>query len=275
MVRTVETEIPEHSKILTPDQLAAIKLRNERAKKRYWALKANKPLGNFYFIPANENFEGLSPETVTRLIFLNTYLPFDDNRLMKTQRTQMKKSDLPEILNVSKSTVKRFWQEVNGKYIVETDEGLLFTNNDIFRNGKLQKRKYGTYQKFYINAIRKLYKSTDKHKHLGYIFQMLPYINFEYNIICKNPEETTLKKIEHMTLAEFCDAIHFDISHINRLLKIYKDLTFAVNDKQERFCAFVYDGLHRNKAKIFVNPHILYCGSDYKQVKILASFCND
>ncbi|MGN0394923.1 MAG: hypothetical protein ACI4EF_06135 [Coprococcus sp.] len=110
---------------------------------------------------------------------------------------------------------------------------------------------------------------------LGYIFKMLPYINLEYNVLCKNPLEQNLENIEFMSLAEFCHAIDYDISQLSRLLKIYKSLTFEVKTKQERFCAFVYDGLDRGSARIFINPHILYNGSSYSQVKVLGKFCTE
>lgn len=274
IVKTKWIEVPENSLIYTPDQLEIIKRKNEKAQKSYWQRKSNKPLGRFYFILADEQFKDLSPETVTRLIYLNTFLAFGDNRLMNTQRKQIKKSDLPKILEVSESTAKRFWAEVKNKYLNEDKYGL-YANNSIFRSGKLKDKQYNTYQKFYITAIRTLYRATKKHKHLGYIFKMLPFINFEHNILCKNPEETTLDEIQCLTLAEFCEAIKFDRTHLNRLLQIYNKLTFNVRGHEERFCAIVYDGLHKDNAKIIINPHILYCGSNYQQVKNLAIFCKD
>ena len=104
---------------------------------------------------------------------------------------------------------------------------------------------------------------------------MLPFINLEYNVLCKNPIEKDLDKIELLSLAEFCNIISYNISQLNRLLNIYKNIKFNVNGKQENFCAFTYDGLDRRKSRIFVNPHILYNGTNYSQVKVLGAFCKE
>ena len=104
---------------------------------------------------------------------------------------------------------------------------------------------------------------------------MLPYINLEFNVLCKNPLETDLERIEPLSLKEFCAEIGYDTSQINRLLNIYRKLTFDVKGKQENFCAFVFDGINRNKSKIFINPNVLYNGSNYRRVKILGMFCRN
>lgn len=67
--------------------------------------------------------------------------------------------------------------------------------------------------------------------------------------------------------------IHTDVLHINKLLAIYRDVRFDADGRQERFCAIAYDGINKAGAKICINPHILYCGSNYKQVEILGAFC--
>ncbi len=278
ITETVWVCVPIGSQIRTPENIVAqsgyLKLKEQNELRRL----SNKDLGKFFFISNDEDFDDLLPQTVTRLIYLNTYTHFGDNKLMLTERTLMKRKDLAKILGVSKAVVTKFWQAVSPKYIQEQDDGLIFTNTDIFIKRKLSQRgKYNPYQKFYINGIRTLYKATNisNHKHLGYIFKMLPFINLEYNVLCKNPMEKDLDKIELLSLVEFCNIIGYNISQLNRLLNIYNSIKFNVNGKQENFCAFTYDGLDRKKSRIFVNPHILYNGTNYSQVKVLGAFCKD
>lgn len=259
----------------TPEQQKAYGRRKKNEQERYLHRKNNKPLGDFFFIPIEECFDGVSPETVTRLIYLNTFTNYNSNSLMLTQRTPMKYKDLALILNVSKSTVTRFWKEVYPHYLTIQGDNLIFTNTDIFKKGRLKRKKeYTDYQKFYIDGIRKLYNSTSKnnHKHLGYLFKLLPYVNLEYNLICHNPKEKNLDNIELMSMKEFCRQIKYDVTHLDRLLFIYRNIYFEVNEHKERFCTMVYDGIEKQNAKIFINPHILYCGSNYEQVKILGTF---
>lgn len=278
IVDTFWTCLPVGSQIKTPDGVTIQRNYLQQKTQNHLKRIANSELGKFFFISNQEEFKDLLPQTVTRLIYLNTFIHYGDNKLMKTERTPMEKSDLAKILGISKAAVTKFWKEVSPKYIVEKENNLIFTNTDVFIKRKLNQRGgFNPYQKFYINGIRKLYEATavSQHKHLGYIFKMLPYINLEFNVLCRNPLETDLERIEPLSLKEFCDEIGYDTSQINRLLNIYSKLTFDVKGKQESFCAFVFDGIDRNKSKIFVNPNILYNGSNYQRVKILGMFCRN
>lgn len=269
------THAPKGTIYYTPEQQKAYKQRKQNEQASYFRRKNNEPLGDFFFVPIEESFDGVSPETVTRLIYLNTFTKFNDNSLMLTQRTPMRYKDLATVLNVSKSTVTRFWNEVYPHYLTMQDDSLLFVNKDLFKMGSLgRKKKYIDYQKFYIDGIRKLYNSTTKsnHKHLGYLFKLLPYVNLEYNLICHNPKEKNLNNISLMSMKEFCKQIGYDITHLDRLLYTYRNVSFDVDGHKERFCTIVYDGIEKQNAKICINPHILYCGSNYERVKILGAF---
>lgn len=273
----VNITVPYGSIIYTPESQERYKERKDQERRNELRRLTGKPLGSFYFVPASERFANIAPETVTRLIYLNTFVRYD-NKLMLTERTAMKRKDLAEVLNVSKSTVSRFWKEVSPAYITESDSGLIFTNNIIFKRGYIKTAKeFVQYQKFYIRGIRKLYEATERnnHRQLGYLFKLLPFINLEYNMLCYNPSETAIEKIELISIADFCKMIGYDIAHLNKLMYIYRSIQFEVGGRYERFCAITYDGVNKNNAKIFINPHILYCGSDYNRVEILGAFCKN
>ena len=279
---TVAIIVPVGSITYTPEQQEEYKRRKE-LERRLEEAKAlrrlqrgcNDPLGYFYFVQKQAPFSNLSPESLTRLVYLNTYMNYE-NKLMFSERTPIKSADLPALLGVSASTVSRFLKEVCPAYLTEQEDGLIFTNNNIFKRGRLGK---GTeaHQKFYIEGIRKLYNTSARRndRQLGYLFKLLPYINIEYNLICRNPLETDIKKIELISVAEFCEMVGYDVAHVNKLLKIYNSILFDVDGHLERFCAIAYDGIHQENAKIIINPHILYSGSDYKKVEVLGVFCTD
>ena len=44
---------------------------------------------------------------------------------------------------------------------------------------------------------------------------------------------------------------------------------------RERFLSIVGDGLDKGSHRLYVNPRVLYSGSDYKQVAILGRFSED
>lgn len=134
----------------------------------------------------------------------------------------------------------------------------------------------GRYQQIFVSSVQELYRKTrpQQHRYLGYVFQMLPYINIEYNILCTNPTEENLDLISHITLDDFCAAIGYSKNQRARLMRVYASITFSVDRKQEQFCAFVTPGADLGRTKIFVNPHILYHGKQDVQTQILGKLCD-
>lgn len=266
---------PEGTKFLTPQQQEDLRRLKEKERRRFFAKTAKGV--KFYFVSRGGELKGMSPETVARLIYLISYIRLEENKtkenLLMWKRRPMKREDLPTVLSVSPATVTKFWSEVYPEYINENVEGLLFNNSDLFIRGRgLTKSSL----KFFVMGIQELYRITPatKHRYLGYLFQLLPYVNIEYNILCHNPLETELEDIEPMSLGEFCDLINYDKSNLCRLLKVYRNLRFNTGGQQsERFVSFVYDGLDRDNARVFINPNILYSGTHGDKVAVLGAFC--
>lgn len=276
LYETVNVDMPIGSIYYTPEQQRKYKEKKERERKKQMCISNANKLGKFYFVLSDERFSELAPETVARLIYLNTFINYNDNKLMLSKRTHMKYKDLSSVLGVSKATVSRFWKEVSPRYITKHDNDLMITNNAVFNRGYLPQKQYTAYQKFYIDGVRKLYENAERkyHKQLGYLFKLLLFINIEYNLLCY-PEctlETDINNIELISMADFCNWIGYDIKHLNALIDTYRNIYFDVNGRQERFCTFIYDGVNKRGAKICINPHILYSGSDYSKVEVLGAF---
>lgn len=281
-------QIPKGGEIKTPEvvelekarEIAAAMARQnnnitmEQKKQNYYRRLDNKPLGEFCFINADNQYKDISPQSLTRLVYLATYLKYDNDILYKSGNKPMTKKDMEKILKISRNTFTRFWDEVSGTYLIETKIGIKLC--DSFSRGKVKRQKkhgYTALQKIYIKRVRELYETTpiSKHKHLGYVFQMLPYINVEFNVLCKNPEATELTDIEYMTMDEFCIACGVSPDKRARFIKSYSEIKLPVDDHEERFCSFVNDGVHIDTSKIFINPRVMYNGHDWERVSILAS----
>lgn len=253
----------------------------ERAR-TYWEIHNAKelrrmdhgPLGRFYLSACrSEQFKGLRPQDVARLIYLVSHINYK-NVLMLNERRKMTLADLPDVLDVSESTARRFWDNVNGRYIAQECEGTLIVQNTFFRgkHGRITERL----TKFYIQAVQKLYKATPTSKHgcLGRVFQLLAYINVEFNILCHNPGETDLSKVVPMTLKEFCNETGYATSKIHRLVSDLCSLTFDVDGEQRHFVAFVSNKANpsTDDRTIVVNPRVLYGGRDFRRVEVLGLF---
>lgn len=234
---------------------------------------SSKPLGHFLLV-SGRGFEDIPPATLTRLILLTTYADYEQ-RLMVGRKRPMRRADAQSVLKLNDTAFKQFLKQVFPRFLVEKAGVLYLTDKSSFLRGKLPKGDHEQRWKLYIQAIRHLYEVTPirQHKHLGHAFQLLRHINLEFNVLCHDIYETCIENIRPMTLHEFCEVIGYDWSHVARLLSIYRQLTFKVGDHMERFISIVYDGLDRKNALIYVNPRIVYSGSNYKRVEILGSFC--
>lgn len=264
--------IPIGSRVITPKQQEAYDELKERQIKREMRRKIQDELGYFYFVMREHKFGNISAESAARLIYLCTYLNYN-NEFMLTERKKMKKSDLKEVLGLSTGTTFNFWKEVSDVYILDSGEdGLKLISPYIIR-GRITKSDE-LYKKFYLEGVRCIYEATpvSKHRYLGYIFQLLPYINTEYNIICKNPDETELEKIQPLLIDEICNLLSYDTTQRSRFMNIYRHLTFEYRGHKEFFVTFITPQDYKELTRAYINPHILYSGSDYHRVEVLGLF---
>lgn len=252
----------------------ARKHRYEMRKKRESRYRSKGE--RYIFVNETFDFSDLPPSIVTKLIYLSTYADYNNSLVASIKsKTAIKRCDLPKILGVSKRTSERFWESVKDKYVREDENDSLWLNDSIFKRGKLKNKTAVEYQQFYFNGVRALYKSANgkNHNHLGYLFQLIPLINREWNVLCKNPLETELDNVQLITMEDFCSYIGYkNTSNISKLKKIYDAVEFDVRGKKQKFCAFTYNGLDTTKAKICVNPEILYVGSNGGRVEVLKLF---
>lgn len=252
-----------------------VKAKQERLEHEATRYRSNGR--KYYFVKSDSKFDGISPAMVTRLIYLSTYAGYGNSVLMLTAKTKMKRVDLPDILGLSQRHTANFWNEVSPQYVSEDEDGYLILNDNVFKRGRLKRKQSIPYQQFYIDGVRKLYEAANGkyHKQLGYLFSMLPFISVEYNLICHNPYEKDMDKVNLMSIAEFCNEIGYDKSNIGRLKRIYNAVRFDVEGRQERFCTMIYNGIDENSAKICINPNVLYAGTNKGCIEVSKLYFRD
>ena len=152
--------------------------------------------------------------------------------------------------------------------------------SDSIIRGKLKSKSDSVYDyfKMYRKGIRQLYKACKPscHKRLGYIFQMLPYINRQFNIVSKNPLETDYNKVIPISFHDFCITLGYDITHEHRLLNEYRKTTFVVDGKVQTFIylALPIEGKYLNDGMMIINPQILYGGNSASKIDVYRIFQN-
>lgn len=258
----------QYKKMKEQEELKGTLERIREKEKEQW--RNDNP--KFYFFHSEKRYNDLSPATAARLAYLATYTSYN-GQLLYSNHKPMKRRDLHKVMGLSQSVVSDFMKEVKGKYLICAESGHLYMPQDIIYRGTL--KKDGRYQRIYIDSVRKLYHLTPARRHslLGYLFQMLPFVNEETNVLCRNIFETDLELSKPLTINEFCYEIGFDTSHRDKLPKLYESITFLVNGREERFVSFVTNGVSLDSAIIYINPHILYHGNDAEKVELLGKFC--
>lgn len=272
VIEAVTIMAPVGSIVRTPEQRKAYKEHEVKMRQRELRRKAHEELGYFYFVMREHQFGNISAESAARLIYLCTYLNYH-NEFMLTERTKMKKSDLKDVLGLSSRTTYNFWKDIENAYVSDCGkDGLKLISPYIVR-GRLGKTE-NLYKKFYLEGVRCIYEATatSKHRYLGYIFQLLPYVNTEYNVICKNPDENIIEQVEPLLIDDICDILGYDKTQRSRFINIYRQLTFEYRGHEEWFVTFITPQDYSELTKAYVNPHVFYSGSDYRKVETLGLF---
>lgn len=242
-----------------------------------------KEYGNFiwsvYSLSQNM-FPQIKPSNITRLMFLSTYMGYNDYLI--DGRKSIGKQRAYDLLGLSDREFNRFYSDmIDTKIIIESDKKL-YMNRDLFTKGSLSKRDVAINIKnkkfltrIYVDGVRALYsKATPRsHKTLSYIFQVIPFVNRQYNICCHNPLETDLHKIEKMSLGDFCDVISYDKNNTSKLYNILFEPQFEIKGEIKTAMRYVVDkGFDKKSYSMFINPSVYYAGDRWNEVKVLGQF---
>lgn len=239
--------------------------------------KENEKLGGYIMVSyvSNEllfNKLDLKQATVSRILYLSTYISYSDreaNLLVKYGQNKevlpMTKKDIKRVMNLTDTAFKSFFKEVKEKGLLYEVEGKFYLNNEYFHKGC--ENTFENYARVYIGTTRKLYESCNTRQHgvLSYLFALIPYINYNTNVIAFNPEETDIRKIKGMSLKEITGLLGLSTgkesvkklnNKLRKFLITFNGTTYSVFRKVTLEC---YKG---NIQFVAVNPLIIWKGND-------------
>lgn len=268
---TVNITIPAGSTITTPRQWEKYEQRKKREEQRIFRRSEIQ----YYWANSYERFE-LKPETITRLFYIMSFATHKERgaRIMLNNKTQMKKRDLPKVLDCSQPTANKFFSEVSPDYIFETEEGLFWKDNVwLHRGGGLIMSEDKFYIRIFCECIQKLYRCTrgKNAKYVGYVFTLLPYVNREFNILCFNPKEADAEKIKPMDFSDVCRLTGFDAHNGKRLFTALDNLSFMIDGKEQWFFRLLHQPhtIDYASANIYINPRLMYSGTSREKIEHL------
>lgn len=226
------------------------------------------------FNTKNPFFEGLSKPSVSRLMYLATFIGkegvIENTNSYRTGRPLTQK-EIVKRLGCSEQTFWRFIKEVREAGILSSERGVYRLAQKHFRKGALTSEEVAAIwsrgdvlTRLYIGAMRSLYDlSLPNHvSSLSYLFRMMPFVNCEYNVVTTNPFEEDIFRDEPMSMGDFADIVGYERSHISHLCDVLESLRFMADDGPapviRQVCAT------RGKAeRIFwwIDPRLYYSGT--------------
>lgn len=200
----------------------------QEKKDRLSYLSAVSDGGNYvwnYFIPLEANFDKIINSTVTRLVYLATFIN-SSNYVAHENGKPMDRKQVQELLKLDDSTFKRFLRDAKeNDYLVEDDVGFKLLPTK-FGKGTIQKSDDQVAAKLFVYSVQFLYENATvaSHKWLAYLYMIIPYVNLHYNVLCENPWESDKTKVCKMSVETLCEKLGLDPTHssrfVNQLLKI-------------------------------------------------------
>lgn len=208
-------------------------------------------------------FPELTQSDLARVMFIGTYTGWGDGQLKHGNGVVIDRQGLEKLIGISRNKFAEFYDRiVQCGIIAEGEEGGLFMNPTVFYRGDIKSNQYETDDLAYTRLFRKtaqdLYKAFNGRsiKQLAVIYALLPFINFNYNIICYNPTESVEEDIDPIPVAKLATLLGY--KNTRELLTIIDKIRYE-GDKV--FGYFGTDLRQRGKMGVIVNPQAVYAGS--------------
>ncbi len=225
-------------------------------------------LGKFYFNFYSELLLlNIESQYLFRFAYLCCYLDYNDNRIYfgKTNNKLAIEKDLKEIWKLGKDETRYTKNALIDKGLIKINKDKTISVNKKYAlKGNTGKRELKGSVKMFECGIKELYENAKapEHKRLGILLKLLPCVNYDWNVLCANPEETNEDKVIPLTLKDICRIVGYEESNSNRLkrelLKIKVDGKYAI-------CIHTMG----NKTAVSINPMIYYKGKRYKAMEHL------
>lgn len=210
--------------------------------------------GSFYFnFYKRIKIEG---QFLFRFIYLCSFMNYDG--YLSDGRRLLREIDLRDMLLLGKSEYYKTKDYLLEKDLISINaEGLISVNSKYCKKGKINKTKVVEVIRMFNNGIQELYQKAlpREHKKLAILLDILPYINYKYNIICYNPTEENIELIKPIKMPDLCEMLGYDRSNSSRI----KKQLFSLRVSGEKVI-----GLWQveNVDALLVNPRVYYKGGE-------------
>lgn len=227
------------------------------------AILIDEELGSFTFLNYKNTLKmGLEPQYLYRFVILCCYMDYDNSIRFgngKEGSNFATEKDLEEIWKLSRMETFNTKKALIEYDLLRVEGGRLYINQLYCRRGQKVKKIPKTYLKGSVKMFRdgllELNEKVDakQHKRMALFVQLLPYVNYHYNILCSNPNEGDIEKIKPLTPKEICKLVGYDENQSSRLIR--ELLKLKINGL-DAIALVIRDSL--SVKDIYINPFI-YC----------------
>ena len=209
--------IEEGGEIRTP-----ARVRRDKAYKR--KLKQMENYNQEHFTAFHDKECSLAYNTLTLelagvLLNMFAYMEKGESGQLKFEGKRMGVKELSKILGKSERTVKRYLNELEALGYIEAEkEGkrkVYSVDTRLANRGKRVAKGYFT--KLYIVRLRDALKAMTIQE-AGLLFFMIPHMNTRAFVLCSNPYETDLEKIELWTREQLAESAGLSLVQVKRLV---------------------------------------------------------
>ena len=211
----------------------------------------------------------LTPADTARLLYLATYVGYGTTRLEHDNGRPITRRQFAELTRLSASRHSDFVTKMSRNNILRVSNNAVHLLEPIFYKGSVKEAPMSSGEarhiRLYIKTMRDLFENIDARSigRLALIYDVLPFVHFEHNILTRNPDEENFDDVVPMSLGELADHLGFSGAKRMRSALVaarYGDLkVFGIFD----------DGADARRRKVVVNPKVIYASNSANGLKSL------
>jgi hypothetical protein len=208
-----------------------------------------------------QQFPTLAQSDLARVMFIGTYAGWSTGELKHDNGVPINKKSLDELLGMSRNKFNTFYKSIVDCGIIAEQDGAIFMNPAHFFRGNMSEVKHITkdlqYTRLFRTTVRELYAMYNGRtiKQLAIIYAVLPFVNFNFNIIAFNPDEANKDLVKPIPLDKL--AIMLGYADHRKFKKALNSIKYK---DQSVFGFFEVNGDRRQK-KTVINPRVIYAGN--------------
>lgn len=220
-----------------------------------------------------QRFPSISQSDVARIMFIGTYTGYD-GCLRYDNGVNINRGALAKLTGLSRARFSEFYQRLLAEQVVREEADIIHVNPSVFQRGEPNEDTIDLQRiRIYRQTVRDLYARYGKGrnvKQLAIVFAVIPFLHFNTNIVCYNPQEYYFDKIQPMTIDKLAALLNYAET---------RKLKAAMNDVKlggHPVFVFVEDVHDRRKRRVVVNPRVVFAGNaeGLEQVRAISVLFN-